>query len=1005
MSDVQSVENGADLASSLVTLVPSESDSSGTVSEKVEAGVESIEDTGNYAWWVGDENIKAKLGNPLVAATNQEEAMDQLESLPRANHEFLLGAGIDAEDVAKLSSDAQFSVANASLDWATTPYRHDYSLFAEGLLTNVRSGGFRKDLSLLLQQPLDDLNDVLVLYEGLGDVDDPLYTANGEDGFTWFEMWRDFNVWGEIQYLNSPPAHEDGGAIAAGTPFFVAEATPADAADDPFLAYKHFTVLKTDLVYSLTATTVAATADSPETYNLHLVCDPIFTIWNPSNIGLQIPSSTATTFKVWRPPYTLTLYVDGAPKYFNFKDLYTVNFFYARVGRAQDLVMRPGEVQIQSQGFNTPMESMKAFDKHEIFNASIGWEDGSGYKTPALDYAPEASRDGTQVLTYSLFPNTSNLYYALVLTGTVIGWNQTKPNTPDFQNYGSHSIASKPVSINATQFPDVFPTIANDVNISHTVEELSYVDTLTNKPYKWALADFSFGVKTEVDPEFDLEPGARRTGRSLLRFNPSTPQLTIYDLQDNMQRASSLQIGMRRLSDMSEAVELTPEGLGYFGASYGSYDGVTHFTAYTVAESPIHSLGAAQNFIPDGGTTSKRKGSLQPFIMQAIGNSFAPSVIAANTTYAEDQGITYADHSYLVNEVLWDDYFFSSIDPVTVPVYKDSTTAYQEQLDRFEDFVGLNSQDSVPLPNSRMLAWLEDPEDPGQTVSQLFASGKPRADAYKKVGANLLVDGMFNVNSTSVAAWKALLGGLKDMSMPVRSADATSANVTLTQSSNAVVPASVTASGGEIDPSTLTEAFRNDPDQWLGFRTLTDDQLEELAEAIVEQVRLRGPFLSLADFINRRISTDVYVAVSGALQSALDDASVSINQAYRQGTRSLTLGEAQSDNFPFPEAEAGVKSVAAPGYVDQADLLTPLGPLLSARSDTFTIRAYGDSLGFDGSVQSRVYVEAIVQRTPDYVDGSDDNEEDASDLSDVNQLFGRKFRIVSFRVIDPDDLS
>ena len=61
-----------------------------------------------------------------------------------------------------------------------------------------------------------------------------------------------------------------------------------------------------------------------------------------------------------------------------------------------------------------------------------------------------------------------------------------------------------------------------------------------------------------------------------------------------------------------------------------------------------------------------------------------------------------------------------------------------------------------------------------------------------------------------------------------------------------------------------------DRDQWNGRRTLTDDEIEALAKAIVKEVRKRGPFLSLADFVNRRVGTDKPLAKAGAIQSALD---------------------------------------------------------------------------------------------------------------------------------------
>ena len=42
-----------------------------------------------------------------------------------------------------------------------------------------------------------------------------------------------------------------------------------------------------------------------------------------------------------------------------------------------------------------------------------------------------------------------------------------------------------------------------------------------------------------------------------------------------------------------------------------------------------------------------------------------------------------------------------------------------------------------------------------------------------------------------------------------------------------------------------------------------------------------------------------------------------------------------------------------PGYITQADLLQYLAPALHYRSDTFTIRAYGESLDQNGEKNQR----------------------------------------------------
>ena len=196
--------------------------------------------------------------------------------------------------------------------------------------------------------------------------------------------------------------------------------------------------------------------------------------------------------------------------------------------------------------------------------------------------------------------------------------------------------------------------------------------------------------------------------------------------------------------------------------------------------------------------------------------------------------------------------------------------------------------------------------------------------------------------------------------------------------------------------SAVKTADLGDPstdEQWRGYRDPTNAELDDLATAMVEEVKKRGPFLSLADFVNRRLSTDPALASSGALQAALDR---SINKALSTGARS----GGKIPSVAFPEADQGSLMTQVPGHVKQGDLLTTLGARLTPRSDTFTIRSYGEAKSPAGSLLASARCEAVVQRNPEYV-----NPADASHVapvlltSEVNKRFGRSFSIISFRWI------
>ena len=106
----------------------------------------------------------------------------------------------------------------------------------------------------------------------------------------------------------------------------------------------------------------------------------------------------------------------------------------------------------------------------------------------------------------------------------------------------------------------------------------------------------------------------------------------------------------------------------------------------------------------------------------------------------------------------------------------------------------------------------------------------------------------------------------------------------------------------------------------------------------------------------------------------------------------------------FPRSS---RSAFAPGYLTQADILSGIGPMLTARSDTFTIRAYGDVRNpVTGDVEGRAWCEAVVQRVPDVTDPVSGTYTAGDELqpSASKYPFGRKFKIVSFRWLNPGDI-
>ncbi len=289
----------------------------------------------------------------------------------------------------------------------------------------------------------------------------------------------------------------------------------------------------------------------------------------------------------------------------------------------------------------------------------------------------------------------------------------------------------------------------------------------------------------------------------------------------------------------------------------------------------------------------------------------------------------------------------------------------------------------------------------------------------------LLVDGAFNINSTSVAAWAALLGsfyGLEVTDLPSDVVDVFDDDdqIPFTRQTLPKGPAFSPSQGDDY----LSESF------YRGYRRLSPDEIWDpdnntgLAVSIVEAIRERGPFYSLADFINRDPSSPVAEhRKKGALQQAIDRSGINHAVAFSSLDGTTVVSE---DNWDMTHMRSDgttpylmgryienidntLSNLGAPGTIIQQDILAKIGGFIQPRSDTFKIRAYG-SYGQGDTPGARAWCEIIVQRFGEYLvhdpadplaNGPGDLPED---LSPINQLFGRRFRVIGFRWLSEDEI-
>ncbi len=368
----------------------------------------------------------------------------------------------------------------------------------------------------------------------------------------------------------------------------------------------------------------------------------------------------------------------------------------------------------------------------------------------------------------------------------------------------------------------------------------------------------------------------------------------------------------------------------------------------------------------------------------AIGNSFPDIHLPLNTSklnpnakgYSTNGGASvkwcHYDYSYELNSALWDGYYFSGIDP--------------------------SEPASSPLPNARL-------RDAATENSASLLNEKQAA-------ARLMLDGAFNINSTSVAAWESILGAMREIEN-IEGGSASSADQlhNFSRFTKALVDSTDTLPDLSADADSIA----------AGFRSLSDAQIASLASAIVDEIRLRAstadstgstyPFTSVSNFVNRSLDTSTReFALSGVLQAAIDKSGINGLEPGNSGLWETT----NLDYYPLYEegtltAEERPRTDGMPGSLTQADLLNKIGNLLQARSDTFTIRSSGDAINRFGAganqSSGQAYYEMVVQRTPEYIDSSQlAYEPVGQSSSQTNQKFGRKYQIVSQGWVSKEDI-
>jgi hypothetical protein len=951
---------------------------------------------GQYAWWVGDENVKARINlyNPHLAGAATELGSSFVvaqrsagEWMDRQGGGSSLGALYPA-----LSSTLKGMIAGPQLAFvsndpvvagATARERfHDFSTHSFSVLADVSQGGLKKDLNRGLAA---DAPGAAENARGIGYAPpagrDWMFTPNnsGADSYG-------VPTWGLLRAFASTEVAP--GATVAVTP-------PVRGSSGAHYFYDRAGVSPV-ITYAgmgfdfIAPGNVAPPAVPAFPLPIHLTLAPVVVLWNPytvplsggvytvamgvrtaSQLQLREGSSSGAlraTLQMHRAVFDTTS--TGSTAYYRFKLTWqnaiqpgeSVVFMLAANGQYQ-----PGLTELV-EGLNP--------------NASA-WMDTGASLTDAADAA------------------TDFLAYAANSAGTAaFGGGEIDAVLTAFDASGMQPTGQDPEAA-STAWYQVAQRVGSDVGTLSSARPLE-ADTTT--------ADLRFGFRVRSN------------------FPDSGSGLQLQWIAHGNARAPLM--ARTKLDSWTKTTGGTAGYSSSYAGRFGAFTTWPDFSTTTARASTGTALAVPSSNVPVNTTLWEfpspeigliSVGQLQhapvsllgAYPSYAIGNGVADfriprtSVLttadthpSTSTQMVTSRINTYYDLSWQLNRVLWDRYFFSSVPSGAAPSPTTLASWTQAKVD-----------DATPLPDSRLRYY----QKTGTTTSvdQLrYDNAVATSDPFNQAAANLMVAGGFNINSTSEQAWRAVLGGVNQLAYNPQ-----------TRNSGAALQAAFSRFANPTADSALTTP-------WQGYRQLTEAQIKQLATNIVAEVKKRGPFLSLADFVNRRLAADA-TGLKGTLQAALD-ATTTGNAANLATTAPFngnyvtsapSTGESwdldhMRNDVSITTAAHRSRSAFAPKFITQADILSTIGPVITARSDTFVIRAYGETVNplltsaDAGYITGRAWCEAVVQRVPEYVDEADPALT-SSDLKDAllpastnltNRAFGRRFELVSFRWLNPSDI-
>ncbi len=994
---------------------------------------------GAYAYWVSDEGVKAKvnvkdptLGEPAGTGAGQlhfhaPQGLDITKGILGTENKTDIRGSTNLTKVTTLQSVSRISGIEGVGGNATSAHLPDATTHSYGVLADVRNGGLKKDLTAALETPENFAALAAVYGNGAGmlyryatsanmtvPAGDQAVNAGVTDGLPWYSLYFHYNA-----YKGTMPAP----GTTSGNPAPVAPTSSGNPEAFPNVLSPRFYGVK--MGPASVDTKQAGIAPMPIAFRVDIALSSY-------NNG----SASAPDWRLRLHYYPqLVLYNPYSVRISAADYQFQRNFgAFATAGTYNDTNPTVTCIRVTA---TTAAGATTVVPYFMVNQASAG---RLALKTKLGDCA---TMEPGETRVFALAADVSKTTPANAINFTDLVSNENM--SPDFSQYCDVLTGSNNGTSTGGAFSTPDPNTTIRIDLAAPMLRCQAVDTFINPSrYKWPVNDGSVRVQAGGSYQQKAAAGVWPAGITISQMSGQPRRIIGFYIRQKglLPSASSytyanaaVQIPVFHgnysqftpLEDTASTpwkevylspfggnyqngqtdVQIThpPESSQFWQTSFGDQSAGAgspgnRIFLRDVPRQPLVSLGQfmhmpALNFLTIGNYAYLAMGSM------FVGGSLASPVIATEkNAYVDSAGPTsntlYLDDSFLSNEALFDRFFLSTMPP---GVLNATGTTYPKY---WTDFNAANSgaelsDRTLPLLNARMTPY--------------FRNGVPPRLAdlrdVKKAAAGLMLEGAFNVNSTSVEAWKALLSSLSGNDLKVW---------------NATAGVAETLSAGTLSnpiPRFWSASFKGGINRaWEGMRALSDSQVQDLAERIVEQVKTRGPFLSMSDFLNRRMGANSPLSRCGALQAAIDNTTPDINAVAKAAgmTINVAVGAPAIITANLQDAKGNPYNTALgiPGYLMQQDLVQAFSPVMVARSDTFVVRCYGEVRNpKSAAIEGRAWGEAVVQRVPDFVDQSDpaltagDSPGAAAEISSLNptnKTLGRRFKVVAFRWLNENEI-